>query len=83
MLLSFGTNVLDFLWHGLNYPDSLPARQSFLYIFLILVMCYDAFRNVEGTSPRQIIYGYLAAVIFYLPVRNSWRARISTRVLKC
>ncbi len=66
LLLSFGTNVLDFLWHGLNYPDSLPARQSFLYIFLILVMCYDAFRNMEGTSPRQILYGYLAAVIFLL-----------------
>lgn len=66
LLLSFSTNVLDFLWHGLNYPDSLPARQSFLYIFLILVMCYDAFRNVEGTSPRQILYGYLAAVVFLL-----------------
>lgn len=66
LLLSFETNVLDFLWHGLNYPDSLPARQSFLYIFLILVMCYDAFRNVEGTSPRQILYGYLAAVVFLL-----------------
>ena len=66
LLLSFATNVLDFLWHGLNYPDSLPARQSFLYIFLILVMCYDAFRNVEGTSPRQILYGYLAAVVFLL-----------------
>lgn len=66
LLLSFETNVLDFLWHGLNYPDSLPARQSFLYIFLILVMCYDAFRNVEGTTPRQILYGYLAAVVFLL-----------------
>ena len=30
MLLSFGTNILDFLWHGLNYPDSLPGRQSFI-----------------------------------------------------
>ena len=66
LLLSFETNILDFLWHGLNYPDSLPARQSFLYIFLILVMCYDAFRNVEATTPRQILYGYLAAVVFLL-----------------
>ncbi len=66
LLLSFQTNILDFLWHGLNYPDSLPARQSFLYIFLILVMCYEDFRNVEGTSPRQILYGYLAAVVFLL-----------------
>lgn len=66
MLLGFSTNVLDFLWHGLNYPDSLPARQSFLYILLVLVMCYDAFRHVKEIEPRQILYGYLAAVVFLL-----------------
>ena len=66
LLLSFGTNYLDFIWHGLNYPDSLPARQSFLYIFLVLGMCYDAYRHVQEVEPRQILYGYLAAVGFYL-----------------
>ena len=29
LLVSFSTNVLNFIWHGMNYPDSLPARQSF------------------------------------------------------
>ena len=52
MLLSFGTNILDFIWHGLNYPDSLPARQSFIYIFLVLTMCYD-FLLYTTTSPRD------------------------------
>lgn len=66
MLLSFGTNVLDFIWHGMNYPDSLPARQSFIYIFLVLTMCYDAWRHVRETDRQQILYGYLCAVGFFL-----------------
>ena len=66
LLLSFGTNVLDFIWHGMNYPDSLPARQSFLYIFLVLVMCYDAWLHVREADEQQIVYGYLCAVGFFL-----------------
>lgn len=66
MLLSFATNVLDFIWHGMNYPDSLPARQSFIYIFLVLTMCYDAYHHMRETDEQQILYGYLAAVGFIL-----------------
>lgn len=66
LLLSFGTNLLDFIWHGLNYPDSLPARQSFIYIFLVLVMCYDAFLHVKEADGQQILYGYLCAAGFFL-----------------
>lgn len=65
-LLSFATNVLDFIWHGMNYPDSLPARQSFIYIFLVLTMCYEAYHRVRETDEQQILYGYLAAVGFVL-----------------
>lgn len=66
LLLSFSTNILDFVWHGLNYPDSLPARQSFLYIFGVLIMCYDAYHHLKETDEQQILYGYLAAVVFIL-----------------
>ena len=66
MLLSFGTNLLNFIWHGLNYPDSLPARQSFLYIFLVLTMCWDAWNHMEEIEDGQIIKGYLCAVGFFL-----------------
>lgn len=66
LLLSFSTNMLDFIWHGLNYPDSLPARQSFLYIFLVIVMCYEAYRHVGALPPQRILYSYLGAVVFLL-----------------
>lgn len=70
MLLGFSTNMLDFIWHGMNYPDSLPARQSFIYIFLILVMCYEAWHHIEEIQPKTIVYGFMAAVGFLLFVEK-------------
>ena len=40
---SFSVNVLNFIWHGFHYPNSLPCRQSFIYIFLMLTLCYRAY----------------------------------------
>lgn len=65
MLVSFSTNVLNFIWHGLNYPDSLPARQSFLYILLLLAMCYEAFLHILE-YPKQMIVAVLTCVLFFL-----------------
>lgn len=66
ILLGFSTNMLDFIWHGLNYPDSLPARQSFIYIFLVLVMCYEAYEHLGDISEKHILHCYLGAVVFLL-----------------
>lgn len=64
LLISFSANVLAFLWHGLNYPDSLPARQSYLYIFLVLVVCYEAFSHIQEHSVREIMYVLAGALAF-------------------
>lgn len=66
MLVGFGTNVLDFLWHGFNYPDSLPGRQTFLYIFLLLTLCYECFAHLRELEPKYILYSYLGTVLFLL-----------------
>lgn len=65
-LLGFSVNVLNFIWHGLNYPDSLPARQSFIYIFLVLIMCHDSLSHLDGQKPGNLARAYLAAVTFLL-----------------
>lgn len=66
LLFSFSTNILDFIWHGLNYPDSLPARQSFIYIFLVLVMSFEAFSNIREMNKQKILYCFLGAMVFLL-----------------
>ncbi len=43
LYVSFANNMLEFIWHGFDAPDSLPGRQAFLYIFLLLVLCYEAY----------------------------------------
>lgn len=73
IMLGFSTNVLDFIWHGLNYPDSLPARQSFIYILLILTMCYDGVTHIDLTQKVQkerVLHVYLAAAVSMIFVEN-------------
>lgn len=47
-MVSFANKQLDFIWHGLHFPDSLPGRQSYLYAFLILTIGYATVRKWRG-----------------------------------
>ena len=66
--LGFSNNVLDFLWHGMDFPDSLPGRQTFLYIFLLLVLAYETYEYREGNRIWDVgialllSYGFLYLV---------------------
>ena len=66
MLISFVNNTLNFIWHGMNYPDSLPCRQSFLYIFLLLTVCFEAFMHIKETSKAEISRVFLGVLIFII-----------------
>ena len=54
LLVSFSANMLNFIWHGLNYPNSLPCRQSFLYIFLLLTLCAEALLRIRECSMKAL-----------------------------
>ncbi len=66
LLFGFSANIPDFIWHGLNYPDSLPARQSFIYIFMVIIMCADAFLHMKEGGKEKVIYSYLIGAAFLL-----------------
>ena len=63
---SFSINVLNFIWHGFHYPNSLPCRQSFIYIFLMLVICYRAYMYLEETPDRHITMAFVGAAGFVI-----------------
>ena len=54
LILSFNINVLDFIWHGMHFPNQLPYRNSFVYIFLVLSMAYPALTHLREFSGKQI-----------------------------
>lgn len=64
--LSFSVNILNFIWHGFHYPNSLPCRQSFIYIFLILVLCYEAWLHRAASSVQALNAAFGMAIAFLL-----------------
>lgn len=64
--LSFSNNMLDFIWHGLHFPTSLPGRQSFLYAFLVLVIAYEALLYIRELKMWQVFAAGGMSVVFLL-----------------
>lgn len=64
--LSFSVNVLNFLWHGFHYPNSLPCRQSFIYILLLLSMCFHAYLKLDDIPWKHVVLAFWGAVAFVL-----------------
>ncbi|NLW54149.1 MAG: YfhO family protein [Clostridiaceae bacterium] len=55
LLLSFDLNILNFLWHGKHFPNQLPYRNSFVYIFLVLTMAYAALRSLRDLKSKDVV----------------------------
>ena len=63
---SFSFNILNFIWHGFHYPNSLPCRQSYIYIFLVLFVCYRAYMYLRETPWKHVTAAFAGAVVFVL-----------------
>lgn len=66
LIFSFSTNTLNFIWHGLNYPDSLPCRQSFLYIILLLTVCFEALQGIKVYQNKTLGICFFGVLCFLL-----------------
>ncbi|MFQ9701931.1 MAG: YfhO family protein [Enterocloster clostridioformis] len=58
---SFSVNVLNFIWHGFHYPNSLPCRQSFIYIALMLSHVLPCSAFIWRIRPEIGMYGVLGS----------------------
>lgn len=53
-LTAFNLNIPNFIWHGFHFPNSLPCRQSFIYVFFLLTMCYEALSHLKSMTTKQL-----------------------------
>ncbi len=68
-LLSFMTNILDYIWHGMNFPSGFPARQSFLYVLILLAMGYDCIMHIDSIRAKFLWISYAIAALFLVSVK--------------
>ncbi len=83
MLLSFSINIPNYIWHGLHFPNSLPCRESFIYIFLILTMGYEAFLYIKEYKASEIVKaaaGSIALLFLFEEIFDPTQLEIFTDV---
>ena len=61
--LSFSCRAIDFVWHGLHFPNSIPYRYSFLYSFLLLVVAYKGWLMRSELKLKQIFISTILAAV--------------------
>ncbi len=66
MFLSLNINKLDFMWHGMHFPNQLPHRFSFVICFLLVAMGYRAFNRLNGISTGRILAVFVAIGVYYV-----------------
>lgn len=69
-LISFNTNIPNYIWHGFHFPNSLPARESFIYIFLLITICYEAVIHLKDMTKKQVYGAFAGAVAVVLLIEK-------------
>lgn len=69
-LVSFNLNIPNYIWHGFHYPNSLPARQSFIYIFFCLIICYESFSHISKMTNKEISIAFWISIGFLILVEQ-------------
>lgn len=83
MFVTICVNLGEFIWHGFHYPNQLPARQSFLVIFLMLAVAgeYLAVSEIKKKYLYALIALIFAGSVLNFSVqfsRDVWTSRESS-----
>lgn len=64
LLLSMNFNMLNFIWHGFHTQNGLPNRFAFLYIGILIVMGFDALRDIRRLEAWRVVLAWIWPVAF-------------------
>ena len=78
LLLSFATNVLNYIWHGFHQQNGLPNRFAFIYVLLLIVVCYDVMEDLKDLAWWKLITAGVVPLAFSLFMCVSGRLDMDT-----
>ncbi len=72
MVLSFVGSTIDLFWHGLQKPNWLNYRYSYMFCFLVIVFAYDVFRELDKKLFRTVmgvggVIGVMLVIVQAMP----------------
>ena len=63
---SFNSTLLNFIWHGFHNQYGIPNRFSFVFIFTLLTIGYEALMRLRQTGIFQVAMAGSLTILFYL-----------------
>ena len=66
LMASFNNTLLNYIWHGFHDQYGIPNRFSFLFIFVLLTMGYEAVVNTDRSQIIGVVIGVIAAFGFLM-----------------
>lgn len=55
LVISFDFNFLNYIWHGFHFPNDLPYRQSFVYVFFLLTLAFRTITKLRELSAKEFL----------------------------
>ncbi|MBP5262363.1 MAG: YfhO family protein [Clostridiales bacterium] len=65
LYLSFTNRTLNYIWHGMHFPNQIPYRQSFLMPFILVLMGFLTIRRLRQL-PRNALGASIAGSVIFL-----------------
>lgn len=66
MFFSLNLNKLDFIWHGLHFPNQLPFRYTFVICFLLIGIAYKMIQRKDEFAVKHMWILLAAGTMYYL-----------------
>lgn len=63
-IISMNQELLNFIWHGFHNQYGIPNRFAFLYIFVLLVIAYEAVSRIKKTNVIALAVGIILSSSF-------------------
>ena len=64
LLTSFYVAPLDYVWHAFHVPNDLPYRYSFIYSFILILICAYSLKNIKEISFIKVLITYVICLLF-------------------
>lgn len=66
MFFSLNTNKLDFIWHGLHFPNQLPFRYTFVICFILIGIAYRMLQRKDEFVVKHMWMLLALGTVYYL-----------------
>lgn len=70
LALSLVVSEFNLFWHGGHYPNGIPYRFAFLYVFVVLLITCSMIQHLQDIQPKQLLL-CAGGVILYIFVMET------------